>query len=149
MTEDDDLDGDGPRGTVSGGGDPAEDTSSGDGTGADTASGDVSASSTAPEDIVCEDAPVDDVVVYAGSNGQYYSDWQVGRRLASDEWRLCVRDRELDRRLVGTTGGELLMLERTSIDALPVWAEVRSIGSAVHIVDTRRALPSGSHTSSQ
>lgn len=87
-----------------------------------------------------DDEPAD-VIVYAGSDGRFYSGWQLDRRLAAAEWRPCIRDRVVDRRLVETHSGDLLMLERTSIEALPTWAEARADGSAVRIVDTRRALP--------
>lgn len=83
------------------------------------------------------------VTVYVGSNGHYYTGWELDRKLSSGEWRLCVRDRGTDRRLVETATDSLLMLERTSLAALPTWVEARSDGVGVRIVDTRRAIPSG------
>ena len=78
------------------------------------------------------------VAVYGGSDGQFYTDWQYRRNLATGTWRYCVRDCETGRRLVETEIGSLLLLEPTSLEALPDWAEAHRDGAVVRIVDTRR-----------
>lgn len=81
------------------------------------------------------DAPIDGL--YAGSNGHYYTDWEVTKNIRRGTWRRCIRQREPDRRLVETTGGGLLMLTAIDPDALPTWVEIRVTGEAARIVDTR------------
>ncbi|AEH37712.1 hypothetical protein [Halopiger xanaduensis] len=81
------------------------------------------------------DAPVDGL--YAGSNGDYYTDWEVTRNLRRGTWRPCIRQREPDRRLVETTGGGLLMLTAIEPTALPTWVEIRVAGETARVVDTR------------
>ncbi|MEY7849528.1 hypothetical protein AB7C87_10075 [Natrarchaeobius sp. A-rgal3] len=83
--------------------------------------------------------PVD--AVFEGSNGRYYTAWQVRRRLESGRWRRCLRQREPDRRLVETGDGELLFLVAIEPRALPNWTEVRIERTATHVVDTRWHAP--------
>lgn len=80
-------------------------------------------------------APVNGL--FEGSNGQYYTDWEVRRRLRRGAWRPCLRQREPDRRLVATADDHLLMLAPIDADELPDWVEIRVVGDAARIVDTR------------
>lgn len=77
--------------------------------------------------------------LYEGSNGRYYTGWQVGRRLRTDRWKLCIRQRNPDRQLVETDDGGLVLL--TPTDDLPTWAEVRIDDRGPRVVDTRRPTP--------
>lgn len=79
--------------------------------------------------------------VYEGSDGRYYTDWQVRRKLDAGEWRPCLRERGTGRRLVATADGSLVMLVPTPLAALPEWVEVRAAGRVVRAVDTRRSIP--------
>ncbi|WP_320443078.1 hypothetical protein [Halosolutus halophilus] len=84
-------------------------------------------------------APVD--ALFAGSNGRYYTEWQVRRRLSAGNWKRCIRQRSPDRRLVGTGDGALLLLVPIEPDELPAWAEIRVAGRGARVVDTRRPIP--------
>ncbi|GAB3664336.1 hypothetical protein [Halopiger thermotolerans] len=81
------------------------------------------------------DTPVDEL--YAGSNGHYYTDWEVTRNLRRGAWRPCIRQREPDRRLVETTDGGLLMLSAVDPATVPAWVEIRVRGEIARVVDTR------------
>ncbi|MWV38230.1 hypothetical protein [Natrialba sp. INN-245] len=86
-------------------------------------------------------ASVDPVeTVFEASDGQYYTAWQVRRRLESGRWRCCLRQRDPDRRLVETECGQLLFLVATDPRALPDWTELRIERTATHVVDTRSSL---------
>ena len=87
--------------------------------------------------IVVTDTPVD--VLYEGTNGRYYTDFQVTTHLRTERWKPCIRQRDPDRRLVETSDGGLLLL--TPTDDLPTWAEIRVDDSGTRVVDTRRPLP--------
>lgn len=76
--------------------------------------------------------------VFEGSNGRYYTDWQVRTRLRFGEWALCLRQRGPDRRLVETADDALLMLRPVEPTALPAGLEVRVAGRRARVVDTRR-----------
>ncbi|SEV82168.1 hypothetical protein [Natrinema salifodinae] len=82
-----------------------------------------------------------DVSLYEGSNGRYYTAWQVRRRLRSGEWTRCLRQRQPDRRLVETGDGTLLLLVSVEPDALPGGIDVRVADGRARIVDTRRTPP--------
>jgi len=86
---------------------------------------------------VIPDAPADRL--YEGSNGHYYTDCQVTRRLRTERWKPCIRQRNPDRRLVETSDGGLLLL--TPTDDLPAWAQLRIGDRGVRVVDTRRPVP--------
>lgn len=86
---------------------------------------------------VIPDAPIDGL--YAGSNGRYYTADEVARKLRTDGWKPCIRQRDPDRRLVATADGHLLLL--TATDDLPPWAELRVDDGRAHVVDTRRPVP--------
>ncbi|UHQ95301.1 hypothetical protein [Haloterrigena alkaliphila] len=89
---------------------------------------------------VIPDAPIDGL--YAGSNGRYYTNSQVTRKLRTGRWKPCIRQRDPDRRLVETTDETLLLLR--AADDLPAWAEVRIDDGRARVVDTRRPLPGDS-----
>lgn len=79
--------------------------------------------------------------IYEGSNGRYYTDWQVDRKLTNGAWTPCLHETETGRRLVGIDDGELLLLVPTEANALPTCVELRSDGATAWIVDSRRAIP--------
>ncbi|WP_254764839.1 hypothetical protein [Natrinema marinum] len=76
--------------------------------------------------------------LYVGSDGRYYTDWQVRERHRTGEWRLCVRQRRPDRRLVETGDGALVLLTPTDADTLPAGVEIRVADGRARVVDTRR-----------
>ncbi|WP_408957924.1 hypothetical protein [Natrinema sp. 74] len=76
--------------------------------------------------------------LFEGSDGRYYTDWQVRQRRRTGEWRLCVRQRTPDRRLVETEDGALLLLAPTAADELPAGVEIRVADGRARVVDTRR-----------
>ncbi|WP_243645263.1 hypothetical protein [Natrarchaeobius chitinivorans] len=78
--------------------------------------------------------------VYEASNGRYYTDWQLHRRLESGRWRRCLSQRDPDRRLVEADGGELLFLTPVDPEELPNWTEIRIERRAAHVVETRQPL---------
>lgn len=79
--------------------------------------------------------------IYAGADGSYYTDWETARKLERGEWEPCLREERSGKRLVGTSGNELLMLVPTTRAALPDWAQVRVGESGARVVDTRRPVP--------
>lgn len=76
--------------------------------------------------------------LFEGTDDQYYTGWQVGQRLRSDTWALCLRQRSPPRLLVETEDEALLMLTPTEPDELPAGIEIRVSDSRAHVVDTRR-----------
>ena len=76
--------------------------------------------------------------VLEGSDGSYYTGWEVARRLRAGDWNPCLRQADPDRRLVETGSGELLLLTPIDPGALPDRAEVRLEGEAARVVRTRR-----------
>lgn len=82
----------------------------------------------------------EDERVYRGSNGRYYTGWQVERRLHTGAWRPCIREATTDRRLVGVDD-ELVLLEPTDLDDLPDWIRIRLDRSGPRAVDVRRTVP--------
>ncbi|MHC3437153.1 hypothetical protein ACYJ1Y_03400 [Natrialbaceae archaeon A-gly3] len=79
--------------------------------------------------------------VYAGSDGCFYTDWQVDRKLRLGEWKACLYDREDDKRLVGTGDGDLLLLCQADVADLPEWVQICSGRAGPRVVDTRRVKP--------
>lgn len=83
----------------------------------------------------------DGTVVYEGTDGRYYTDWQVEHHLRTGRWRPCIRDARTGRRLVGVDD-ELVMLEPTALGELPDWIRIRFDRSGPRAVDVRRTVPS-------
>jgi hypothetical protein len=79
--------------------------------------------------------------VFEGSDGRYYTDWQVRRRLRDGEWTVCMYQRAPHRRLVEIADNALLMLTPTDPDELPDGLEIRVIERRARVVDTRRVPP--------
>ncbi|APX98362.1 hypothetical protein BB347_16775 (plasmid) [Natronorubrum daqingense] len=77
--------------------------------------------------------------VYAGSNGNYYTERQLERNLRSGCWTPCLRQRNPARRLVETREGNLLLVGVVSHP--PPWIEIRISKGGARIVDTRVPLP--------
>lgn len=97
------------------------------------------ASSTDGGSVVIDEIPVD--AVLEGSNGEYYTDWEVDRRLRTGAWRPCLRQTDPDRRLVEVEAGALLLLTPIDPTDLPAWTALRVDDDSARVVDTRRALP--------
>ena len=83
---------------------------------------------------------LDDERVYRGSNGRYYTGWQVERRLHTGVWRPCIREATTGRHLVDVDD-ELVLLEPTDLDDLPDWIRIRLDRSGPRAVDVRRTVP--------
>lgn len=79
--------------------------------------------------------------LFEGSDGRYYTDWQVRRRLRTGEWTFCMQQRAPHRRLVETADDALLLLAPTDPEELPTGLEIRIIERRARVVDTRRAPP--------
>ena len=79
--------------------------------------------------------------LFEGSDGRYYTDWQVDRRLRTGEWTFCMRQRTPRRRLVETADGALVLLAPTEPDELPAGLEIRVSEQCARVVDTRRRPP--------
>ena len=79
--------------------------------------------------------------IYAGSDGRFYTAWQVDRRLQRGEWKLCLHDRHADKWLVDTPEEVLLALVPIDPSDLPEWVRIRSDRAGRRIVDTRRTVP--------
>ncbi|QLG48598.1 hypothetical protein [Natrinema halophilum] len=79
--------------------------------------------------------------LFEGSDGRYYTDWQVTERQRTGEWTLCIRQRAPDRRLVETDGGALLLLTPTELEELPSGIEIRVSDGRARVVDARCAPP--------
>ena len=77
--------------------------------------------------------------LYAGSDGRYYTDWQVSWRFENDEWRACMWDSDEGWELV-EDGEELVWLDPVDRGDLPDWAELRPEGYGVVVVDCREAV---------
>ncbi|OVE86442.1 hypothetical protein [Natronolimnobius baerhuensis] len=86
--------------------------------------------------------PVDRL--YEGSNGQYYTEWEVSRQFRRGAWQLCLRQTTPDRQLVETGGKRLLMLTAIDVCNAPSWVEIRVRGESARVVDTRRFSRSNS-----
>jgi len=78
------------------------------------------------------------VWAYAGSDGCYYTDWQVATQMESGEWVPCMWEEEEGWELV-VADDELVWLIPVERSALPNWVDVRetSEGYGTKIVDTR------------
>ncbi|EMA35119.1 hypothetical protein [Halobiforma nitratireducens] len=87
---------------------------------------------------MCVTAAVPLEQLLEGSNGRYYTAWQVRRRLRIGDWRRCLRQRQPERHLVETDDGGLLMLTPVEPADAPRWLEVRIVGDAEVAIDTRR-----------
>ncbi|RQG91708.1 hypothetical protein EA462_04935 [Natrarchaeobius halalkaliphilus] len=79
--------------------------------------------------------------VFEGSNGRYYTGWQIRRNLENGHWKLCIRQRTPVRYLVETGADVLLLLTSIDLERLPNWLEVRVRGMATRVVDRRRSIP--------
>lgn len=80
------------------------------------------------------------VSLYAGSDGQYYTDWQVSWQFESDQWKPCMWDTNEGWEVVDN-GEDLVWLVPVSPAELPEWAEIRPTqpGPGAEVVDRREA----------
>jgi len=74
--------------------------------------------------------------LYAGSDGRYYTDWQVSWRFENGEWRACMWDSDEGWELV-EEDNELVWLYPVEANDLPAWAELAPEGRGVTVVDRR------------
>lgn len=80
--------------------------------------------------------------VYRGSNGTWYTRWEVDHLLRRGRWRRCLDEREEGVWFFEQTDGDgLLALVAGDLETLPDWLEVRSDGRRARVVDTRRGPP--------
>ena len=94
-------------------------------------------------------AAVADVVeaLFAGSDGRYYTDWQVRRRTDSGCWRRCLSQHDSYgpvRLLVAVDETNLVMLTRVDPATLPGWFEVRVENDRARVVRSTSAASSRS-----
>lgn len=85
---------------------------------------------------------VDEAVVFAGSDGRYYTDWQVDRNLRTGAWRPCLEELTTGRRLVGVDD-ELVLLEPAEVEGLPDWICIQRDEAGPRVIDVRRTGPPG------
>lgn len=85
--------------------------------------------------------------VYAGSNGRYYTSWEVLVKLRRGTWRNCLRHHD-GRRLVGVRN-DILLLTPIAVVDLPDWIEIRAHTERpqartpkMQAIDTRPTRPS-------
>jgi hypothetical protein len=77
--------------------------------------------------------------LYAGSDGRYYTDWQVSWHFENGEWSPCMWDSDEGWELV-EDGTELVWLypeDAEGVEALPDWAELRERDPGAVVVDLR------------
>lgn len=82
--------------------------------------------------------------LYVGSDGSYYTAWQLERRLERGTWRRCLSQQEPACHLVADGAGQLLSLERIALESAPPWLEVRVEAERAWVVDTRGGARVGS-----
>ena len=75
---------------------------------------------------------------YAGSDGSYYTEWEVALRMESGDWEPCMWDTETGWELV-EGDDRLVWLVPIEASELPAWVEVRETpeGPGDEVVDTR------------
>lgn len=69
------------------------------------------------------DRPTGFGAVYAGSDGRFYTSWELLTNYRRDRWRDCLRHGD-GRRLVAV-GESLLLLTPVRHEALPEWVDIR------------------------
>lgn len=84
------------------------------------------------------------VTVYAGTDGSYLTQWQIDRKLANGQWRLCLCEQCDGLYIVEVAEGHLLSFVEQPLVRLPTWVEVRTDGTVSWVVDARRTRPPGS-----
>ncbi|RQH00531.1 hypothetical protein EA472_11135 [Natrarchaeobius oligotrophus] len=77
--------------------------------------------------------------MFEGSNGRYYTHWQLYRNLERGSWRLCIYQGRPERYLVEAADRRLLLLAAIDPEELPDWVEIRIEGSVARVVDRRRS----------
>ena len=77
--------------------------------------------------------------LYSSSDGRFYTDWEVARRMESGVWAPCMWDPDSGWELVEGESG-LVWLVPVEPSAAPDWVEVRQSreGPGEEVVDTRR-----------
>lgn len=94
-------------------------------------------------------AVVADVVeaLFSGSDGRYYTDWQVRRRTESGYWRRCLSQHDTQgpvRLLVAIDETNLVMLTRVDPETLPRGFEIRVENDRARVAHSRSAVSNGS-----
>jgi len=82
------------------------------------------------------------MTVYGGSDGAFYTDWEVGWNLESGDWQVCMWDEDAGWELFETQSEELVWLLPMDESELPEWAEVERLDRGSRVVD-RREQPGG------
>ena len=75
--------------------------------------------------------------VYQGSDGRYYTEWDIWERFESDEWRPCMWDPAAGWELVETEGKSLLRLHPVPMEALPAGVELDTEDRQPTVLDSR------------
>ncbi|WP_222918344.1 hypothetical protein [Natrinema sp. SYSU A 869] len=75
--------------------------------------------------------------LFEGSDGRYFTGWQLERRLRTGVWSLCIRQRAPNRVLIETEAGALLLLTPIEPSGLPAGIEIRVFENSARIADTR------------
>lgn len=76
--------------------------------------------------------------IFEGTDGRYFTEWQVEQRLQNGTWTLCIRQRSPTRLLVETEDEALLLLTPTEPAELPTDIEIRVTDSRARVVNTRQ-----------
>lgn len=73
------------------------------------------------------------MTIYEGSDGQYYTDWQVWRNFESNRWKAFCWKEDSRWEMVETSQGDLLVLNPISKSELPddVVVEYSEMGAEV------------------
>lgn len=78
--------------------------------------------------------------LYRGSDGRYYTAWQLEQQFEARRWKPCLHETETDRRLVSVGKGMLLFLTPVEAVDLPPWAIVDVHRGERRVIDTRGGL---------
>ncbi|AXR78651.1 hypothetical protein AArcMg_1281 [Natrarchaeobaculum sulfurireducens] len=82
--------------------------------------------------------------LFAGSDGRYYTDWQVRRKTKSERWRRCLSQHDGHdpvRLLVAVDETDLLLLTRVDPETLPRGFEIRIESECARVVRSRGMAP--------
>lgn len=75
--------------------------------------------------------------LYAGSDGAFYTEHEVGYRFETSTWQPCMWDSDEGWEVVETPGGQLLWLIPIQKSDLPAGVEIQSSDVEPRIEDTR------------
>ena len=79
--------------------------------------------------------------VYRGSDGRYYTAWQLEQNIETARWKPCLHETETGRRLVSVGRNVLLFLTPVDVVDLPPWVVIDVYRGERRVIDRRRELP--------